>query len=159
MSVEEILKRKKGVCEHFTLLYNALLNSIGIQAIYVRGFAFQRKEDLNKNTNIFTHAWTLAKINTKWIPLDSTWGILEGKLPVTHVFETYFKFLVGWRSNDRNCDIFGILVTFRIIDKVKYKSIDGGVVSIIFFVYSIFFTIYLGFPFIKRKKYRFHLFK
>ena len=51
----------------------------------------------------------------------------------------------------RYCDIFGILVTFRINDKVKYKSIDGGVISLIFFVYSIFFTIYLGIPFIKRK--------
>ena len=51
----------------------------------------------------------------------------------------------------RFCDIFGILVTFRINDKVKYKSIDGGVISIIFFAYSIFFLIYLGIPFIKRK--------
>ena len=51
----------------------------------------------------------------------------------------------------RFCDIFGILVTFRISDKVKYKSVDGGVVSIIFFAYSIFFLIYLGIPFIKRK--------
>ena len=91
MSVEEILKRKKGVCEHFTLLYNALLNSIGIQAIYVRGYAFQRKEDLKINKNTTTHAWTIAKINNQWIPLDSTWGILEGKLPVTHVFIEYEK--------------------------------------------------------------------
>ena len=90
--VEEILKIRKGVCEHYTLLYNALLNSIGIDTIYVRGYAFQKKEDLKiNNNNIISHAWTIAKINNNWIPLDSTWGILEGKLPVTHVFIEYEK--------------------------------------------------------------------
>ena len=51
----------------------------------------------------------------------------------------------------RFCDIFGILVTFRINNKIKYRSIDGGIATIIFLIYSIFFAIYLGIPFIKRK--------
>ena len=91
MKEREILIQRKGVCEHYTLLYNALLKSIGIDAIYVRGYAFQKKEDLNTNNNTIFHAWTVAKINNNWIPLDSTWGILEGKLPVTHVFIEYEK--------------------------------------------------------------------
>ena len=37
------------------------------------------------------HAWTLAKINGRWIPLDATWGILKGILPVSHIFQHYFK--------------------------------------------------------------------
>ena len=34
---------------------------------------------------------TLAKINGRWIPLDATWGILKGIMPVSHVFQHYFK--------------------------------------------------------------------
>ena len=41
----------------------------------------------------------------------------------------------------RFCDIFGILVTFRINNKIKYRSIDGGIATIIFLIYSIFFAI------------------
>ena len=56
-----------------------------------------------------------------------------------------------FREVIRFCDIFGILLTFRMNNKVKYRSIDGGVASIIFFIYSIFYIIYLGVPFIQRK--------
>lgn len=40
MKKREIFIQRKGVCEDFTLLYNALLKSIRIDAIYVRGYAF-----------------------------------------------------------------------------------------------------------------------
>ena len=39
MDVNQIYKEKRGVCEHCTILYNTLLNSIDIPAIYVCGFA------------------------------------------------------------------------------------------------------------------------
>ena len=39
MSAIEIYNRKKGVCEHYTILFNTLLNSIDIPAIYVSGLA------------------------------------------------------------------------------------------------------------------------
>ena len=40
--------------------------------------------DLNER-----HAWTVAKIDDKWIPLDSTWGMFNGKLHIGHIFK-YF---------------------------------------------------------------------
>ena len=74
-------------------MYNTLLNSIDIPSIYVSGIANDGKE---KNNNINqindeTHAWTIAKINNKWIPLDCTWGLLNGILPVSHIFKYYNK--------------------------------------------------------------------
>ena len=93
MDVYQIYKEKRGVCEHFTILYNTLLNSIDIPAIYVCGFANNGeggKTQIN-DVNNERHAWTLAKIEGRWIPLDATWGILKGILPVSHIFQHYFK--------------------------------------------------------------------
>ena len=101
MSIEEILTKRIGVCEHFVQLYNALLHSINIPAVFVGGYGFNNENSF-KNPKFSRHAWSLVKINSKWIPIDPTWGLFEGKLPVSHVFETYFKILLSWRSNDRN---------------------------------------------------------
>ena len=93
MSAIEIYNRKKGVCEHYTILFNTLLNSIDIPAIYVCGLANNGEEGKTqiKDTEKERHAWTLAKIDGRWIPLDATWDILKGILPVSHIFQNYFK--------------------------------------------------------------------
>ena len=77
LTLEEIYHGKKGVCEHFTLLYNAMLNTIGIKTLTVAGWAFD-EEQTSGDKNTTAHAWTLALINGKWIELDSTWGLFEG---------------------------------------------------------------------------------
>ena len=87
---KEIYELKEGVCSHFTLLFNTLLNSIDIPAIYVCGIANNGETQFNDIQNK-KHAWTLAKINNKWIPLDATWGLLKGILPVSHVFQHYLE--------------------------------------------------------------------
>ena len=93
MSAIEIYNRKKGVCEHYTILFNTLLNSIDIPAIYVSGLANNGEGGKTqiKDTEKEGHAWTLAKIDGRWIPLDATWGILKGILPVSHIFQNYFR--------------------------------------------------------------------
>ena len=103
MSPEEILNKLIGVCEHYTILYNALLNSIGIKTIYTTGYAYNSKEKLLNNPLDNYHAWTIAKIDNKWIPLDSTWGIFEGKLPLSHVFDTFIQSNVTYNTCD-GCD-------------------------------------------------------
>ena len=113
MSIEEILTKRIGVCDHFAQLYNALLHSINIPAVFVGGYAFNNENSF-KNPKFSRHAWSLIKINSKWIPIDPTWGLFEGKLPVSHVFETYFRFLVGWRSNDKNSrPVFNKKIQFK----------------------------------------------
>ena len=77
---------KTGVCHHFTILLNALMYSLGYQAIYVSGFASDLKNYLTIET---AHAWSLIKIEGKWLPFDATWGIFSGKLPLTHLFHNY----------------------------------------------------------------------
>ena len=51
----------------------------------------------------------------------------------------------------KKCDYFGTFVTFRINDEIEYKSIIGGLTSIIFAILAISYTIYVGYPFVKRE--------
>ena len=87
MEATEILKKKIGVCHHFTKLFNALMYSLGYKVIYVSGYALDKKDFYDKAD---AHAWSLIKIDGKWLPFDATWGIFSGKLPVCHVFQNYF---------------------------------------------------------------------
>ena len=84
----EIYKNRAGVCHHFTVLYNALLYSLGYPCIYVSGFVAKNNNCFNENNS---HAWSLIKVNDKWLPFDATWGIFSGKLPVSHIFAHYFS--------------------------------------------------------------------
>ena len=87
LTLKEIFEGRKGVCEHYTLLYNAMLNAIGIKTIYISGWAFdQDKTSGDKST--LTHAWTAALIDEKWIELDATWGLFEG-IPAGHIFKNF----------------------------------------------------------------------
>ena len=86
ISATEVYNIGAGVCHHFTKLFNALLYSLGYQCIYVSGYAIKKSDSFNYDNR---HAWSLVKVNDKWLPFDSTWGIFSGKLPVCHVFESY----------------------------------------------------------------------
>ena len=96
----EIYKNKQGVCEHYTKLYNTLLNAYGIKALKVSGYAKditeyntkvkKKNNEENQSGNpTERHAWTLAKIDGEWVPLDATWDLFDKCVPITHVFENY----------------------------------------------------------------------
>ena len=87
ISATETLNNRIGVCHHFTKAFNALMYSLGYQVIYVSGYALDKKDTYGKED---AHAWSLVKIDGKWLPFDATWGIFSGKLPVCHVFKQFF---------------------------------------------------------------------
>lgn len=82
---DDIIAKRVGVCAHFTVLYNALLNSIGIKALDASGEAIQNSETLKREN----HGWTVAFIDGKWIGLDATWNIFSGILPQCHLFRKF----------------------------------------------------------------------
>ena len=89
LSPREILNMRVGVCEHFTKLYNTMLNSRGIKTAYITGWAFKKNETTG-NENTLGHTWTAAYINNKWIELDATWGLFEG-IPSGHILKSFFE--------------------------------------------------------------------
>ena len=95
LSISEIIELKQGVCHHYSILYNSLLNSIGIETVYASGYSVK---NLNEPTN-GRHGWTVAKINGKWIGLDATWGIFSGYLPLCHLFQNFgLSYLTSYNS-------------------------------------------------------------
>ena len=87
LTVKQIFDGKKGVCEHYTLLYNAMLNAIGIKTVYISGWAFD-KDKTSGDKSTLGHAWTAALINDKWMELDATCGLFEG-IPAGHIFKNF----------------------------------------------------------------------
>ena len=46
----------------------------------------------SKNLNTLPderHAWSIAKVNGAWIPLDATWDLFDGNVPLSHIFQNY----------------------------------------------------------------------
>ena len=87
-SAIDIYNMRLGVCHHFTRLSNALLYSLGYKVIYVSGYACKNNKEFNTDSG---HAWSLINLDNKWYPFDSTWGIFSGKLPISHIFGTFFN--------------------------------------------------------------------
>ena len=87
-TAKEIYDEKKGVCEHYTILYNAMLNSIGIKTLTIFGWALE--EQTYANVNTIDHAWTAALINGRWIELDATWDLFEG-VTAGHILKGFNK--------------------------------------------------------------------
>ena len=81
MTITEILKIKRGVCSHYSKLFVELSRYVGIPAFSVAGLAF------NVEQNAFIdHSWNYVYIMGKWIPVDATWNIHSGKLPISHIY-------------------------------------------------------------------------
>ena len=118
LTAKEIYNKKVGVCEHYTLLYNTLLVSQGIDAIKVSGYNLDFNEfdkndleqnennvKINANTNILKnnrHCWTLALIDGNWVPLDATWNLFEKNVPLSHIFQNYGNTFFSTKSFSGN---------------------------------------------------------
>ena len=87
----DVYYQRAGVSHHFTQLTNALLYALGYQVLYVMGYISQNNKEFDQDSR---HSWTLIKLNNRWYPFDSTFGIFSGKLPISHIFDKYF-YLVG----------------------------------------------------------------
>lgn len=74
-----VLKNKRGVCDEYTILFLALVRSVGIPARYVSGVAYS-----NVEKNFGNHAWAEVYNGKQWIPFDVTFGQF-GWLDASHV--------------------------------------------------------------------------
>jgi hypothetical protein len=81
ISTSNLLESRRGVCEHYALLYQDLLRSMYIPAKAVGGLGYNfRKKKFE------AHAWVMVYHNNEWIPVDPTWDMYTGKLPISHIF-------------------------------------------------------------------------
>ena len=85
----QIFNEKRGVCEHYTLLYNTMLNYIGIKTLTCVGYGFKDKET-SANEKTVGHAWSGALIDGKLKELDATWDLFEG-ISGAHILKGFTK--------------------------------------------------------------------
>ena len=70
---DEVLKRRKAVCQGYAELFQALCHSQGIRCELVPGYS----KGLTVNEQDFTrgdHAWNAVQLEGQWYLLDVTWG-------------------------------------------------------------------------------------
>ena len=56
-----------------------------------------------------------------------------------------------FKSLIQEIDLFGTFITFRINDDIEYKSVIGGCSTILFSIFTFFYTLYYSCSFLDRK--------
>ncbi|MFK7810364.1 MAG: transglutaminase domain-containing protein [Saprospiraceae bacterium] len=69
--LKKVIKSKKGVCEDYALLFNAIVQKLGYESFIVEGYT---KTDEGKIISRIGHAWNAVKVRGKWSLYDPTWG-------------------------------------------------------------------------------------
>lgn len=77
LKAEDVLKYRLTVCEGFSALTQALLQSVGIPAVYVSGWVGEAESYWTAFWKDL-HAWNMAYVDGRWIIIDSTWGAPGG---------------------------------------------------------------------------------
>lgn len=90
--IENVLKRRKGICYDYSYLFRAMCMLSGVKAKLIRGYA---KTDY-RETGIIpfktNHAWNAVFIDGKWKLVDVTWANEErdGVFSIRNFDEQYF---------------------------------------------------------------------
>jgi len=78
--INDVLKTRKGVCQHYSELFAALMTEIGYEAKVITGFT--NKTNIEGENTSLGHAWNAVKVNGEWKLYDATWaagGVRNGK--------------------------------------------------------------------------------
>jgi tetratricopeptide (TPR) repeat protein len=84
---EEVLKQRKCRCQGYANLFEALANRLGLEAVYISGFAKGQNFDATKTLQ--NHGWNGVKIDGQWRIVDCTWG--AGVESAKKGFQKYFR--------------------------------------------------------------------
>lgn len=71
--ISTVLKRKKGVCQHYSELFDAIVADLGYESVVVVGYSKKENEKLKRSATI-GHAWNAIKVDGHWRLYDATWG-------------------------------------------------------------------------------------
>jgi hypothetical protein len=81
---EEIFKLRKGVCEGYANLFQAMCSYANIQCLTIDGYARNGADILEENSDEPNHTWNAVRINGDWHLLDVTWasGYTDNKVRI-----------------------------------------------------------------------------
>ena len=67
--IDEVMRRKKGVCQHYSELFNELCRLSGLKSFVVNGYGKEYGKVMN-----LAHAWNVIIIEGEYYFVDATWG-------------------------------------------------------------------------------------
>ena len=67
--VDDVLKRRQGVCANYAELFRACCKSVGVESFVISGFTSQ-----NGKLDKISHAWNAVLIDEKYYFIDATWA-------------------------------------------------------------------------------------
>ena len=70
----QVLKRRKAVCQGYSDLLNAMCNDIGIKAQVIDGYGKSFEYDEGDQFFNPMHAWNAVEIDGEWKLIDATWS-------------------------------------------------------------------------------------
>ena len=70
-SVKSCIYTKRGVCEHYSLLFDALVKELGYEAHIIEGFTKNGRGKINYSIG---HSWNAVKVDGQWKLYDPTWA-------------------------------------------------------------------------------------
>ena len=68
--VEEVLLKRKGVCMHYSKLFKAMCESIGVKSYYIKGYTRDQKGEIAQ----VSHAWNAIELDCQYYLFDVTWA-------------------------------------------------------------------------------------
>lgn len=88
--VDDVLKRRQGVCANYAELFHACCKTVGVESFVISGFTSQ-----NGKLDEISHAWNAVFIDGKYSFIDATWAAgHEDKGKYIHEFNDKF-FLIA----------------------------------------------------------------
>lgn len=93
--VNNILRKKRGVCLDFAFLMDTLCSIAGVQNTTITGYSKDIVFDLNDPIYVDNHAWNAVNFNGKWYLYDVTWSTGMNVWGPSKFYERILK----WRSN------------------------------------------------------------
>jgi len=69
--LERVIKKKKGVCQDYSNLFDAIVSELGYTSLVIAGVTKDHKGRIRSSVG---HTWNAVKVNGDWKLYDSTWG-------------------------------------------------------------------------------------
>lgn len=121
--VDHVIKRKNGVCQHFSELFVALCNEARLEAYVVGGYT-----RTNNKVDKLSHSWNIVKVNGEWRFLDATWGGAAQKVINDNEFPRQHFMLLPSENIKIRMPFDPI---WQALSKpIKYNEFDNGLVNI-----------------------------
>ena len=73
-TIERTLKRRRGVCHDYSILFNAMCAAAGIEAQKIDGHVPGGIRIIGKKPGPPNHSWNAFRANGRWHLVDATWG-------------------------------------------------------------------------------------